>query len=101
MDVHGFLGFPNYYHHFIKGYPKVVQPLYALISGDNASQKNKPIQWTWECEKAFCELKELCTYNSTLAFADLNKPFKLHTDASAIGNGTILYEEQNVQDKIK
>ena len=37
--VRSFLGFMNYYQHFIHQYAQVVQPLYKLISGDNASKR--------------------------------------------------------------
>ena len=40
-DVRSFLGFTNYYRRFIKDYAKVVKPLNALISGENATKKKK------------------------------------------------------------
>ena len=48
-----------------------------------------------ECQEAFDMLKGLCTSVPILAFADCTKPFKLHTDASTIGVGAILYQEQD------
>ena len=38
-DLQSFLGFMNYYYHFIKGHAKVTHPLYKQISRDNATQK--------------------------------------------------------------
>ena len=41
-------------------------------------------------------------YTSTLnlAFVDFTKPFKLHTDASTIGLGGVLYQDQDGKDRV-
>ena len=90
-EVQSFLGFSNYYYHFIKGYTEVASPLYALISDENAAHKSKAFQWTDEWQKAFQTIKDLCTSTPILAFADFLKPFKLHTDTigSGIGGSTL------------
>ena len=46
-----------------------------------------------QSQKAFDILKVLCTSTPILAFADFDKTFKLHTNASAIGLGAVLYQE--------
>ena len=43
-------------------------------------------------EESFLKLKELCTSTPVLAYAVYNKPFKLHTDASGLGLGALLYQ---------
>ena len=53
-----------------------------------------------KCQKAFDTLKVLCTSTPILAFADSNKPFKLHTNASAIELGVVLYQEQDGKDRV-
>ena len=63
-----------------------------MISGENASRKHSPIKWDMECQRAFNQLKELCTTTPILAYADFIKPFKLHTDASVLGLGAVLYQ---------
>ena len=93
-DVRSFLGFTNYYRRFINKYAQVAQPLNKLISGDNASKKHKKVDWDDKCEEAFLNLKEKCCKPPILAFADYGKPFKLHTDASGLGLGAILYQTQ-------
>ena len=91
-DVRSFLGFTNYYR-FIKDYAKVAKPLNMLISGENASRKRKPIELNEDCQKAFDKLKELCTSTPILAYADYKKEFQLHTDASELGLGGVLYHK--------
>ena len=91
-DVQSFLGFTNYYRRFIKDYTKVARPLNVLVSGENASKKKKLIEWTEECQLAFDRLKELCTSTPILAHVDYKKEFQLHTDASELGLGGVLYQ---------
>ena len=73
-------------------YVQVVKPLYKLILGENASRKQNPIKWDLECQNGFDHLKELCTTTPTLAYADFAKTFKLHTNASVLGLGAVLYQ---------
>ena len=87
----------NFYQCFIKGYTKLACLLYDQISADNAAHKKKKIQWT---EEAFDMLKVMCTLTQVLAFTDFTKPFNLHTDASTIGLGAILYQEQGRKDQV-
>ena len=91
-DVQSFLGFTNYYRRFIKDYAKVARPLNALISGENTCKKKKLVEWSKECQSAFNKLKELCTTTPILTYADYKKEFQLHTDASELGLGGLLYQ---------
>ena len=94
-EVRSFLGFTNYYQRFIKKYAQVVKPLNKLILGGNASKKQNSIKWDSECQHAFDNLKELFTTTPILAYADFAKPFKLHTNESVLGLGTVLYQVHN------
>ena len=42
----------------------------------------------------------MCTSTPILAYADFGKPFKLHTDASVLGLGAVLYQEQDGVEKV-
>ena len=79
---------------------QVAKPLYKLISGENASKKWNTIKWDPECQEAFDRLKELCTTKPILAYADFEKPFKLHTDVSVLGLGAVLYQVQDGIEKV-
>ena len=48
-----------------------------------------------ECQEAFDKPKELCTTTPIPAYANFGKPFKLHTDASVLGLGAVLYQIHN------
>ena len=94
-DVRSFLGFTNHYRRFIRGYAQIAKPLYNLISGKNRQLKKKTFQWNLDCDLAFKELKDLCSNTPVLAYADYTKKFMLHTDASELGLGAMLYQEQD------
>ena len=74
---------------------KLQKPLNTLISGENASKKKKAIKWNEECQKAFDRLKELCTSTPILAHGDYKIEFRLHTDASELGLGGVLYQKDD------
>jgi hypothetical protein len=57
-DVHGvrsFIGMANYFRRFLQGYSKMVVPL------TNLTRKNKPWEWTEECQEAFEKVKYALT----------------------------------------
>ena len=92
-EVRAFLGFANQFRKFIPKYAHVVDPLNELISGENSKKKKKKVEWNLNSEQAFVKIKELCTTTPILAYANYEKEFKLHTDASDKGLGAILYQE--------
>ena len=94
-NVRSFLGFTNHYWRFIRGYAKVARPLNALVSGDNANRKKALVNWSDECQVAFKKLKDLRTSSPILAYADYKKPFQLQIDASDLGLGTVLYQNDD------
>ena len=93
MEVRSFLGFANYYHWFLKGYASIVHPLYELVSGENVSKKNRPVQWTKQCQEAFDKIKgPLLHHPPSWPLADFKQPFILHTHTSGIGLDAVLYQ---------
>ena len=100
-EVRGFLGFTNQYRKFIPKYAQKAAPLNELISGENSKKKRKPAGWNSRAQKAFEELKELCCSAPILAYANYEKKFKIHTDASDLGLGAVLYQEdENGKDRV-
>ena len=85
----------NYYHKFIPKYAQIAQPINQLVSGENANKKKTLVERNEECQEAFNKLKQLWGKTPILAYAIYKKPFKLHTDASENGLGTVLYQKQD------
>ena len=70
-----------------------MKPINQLVSRENTSKKKALVDWTNECQVAFEHLKCLCSQTPILAYANYEKPFKLHTDASENGLGAVLYQK--------
>ena len=75
-------------------YAQIAKPLNELTSGENASKKNKDVEWLPKHQESFEQLKELSSKSPVLAYADYKKPFKVYTDASEKGLGTVLAQRQ-------
>ena len=65
-----------------------------MLNCENAKLKNHPVMLSPEAKDAFNTLKQKCMTAPVLAFADLEKPFLLETDTSALGLGAVLQQVQ-------
>jgi hypothetical protein len=68
-EVQSFLGFTNFYQHFIKDFPKHVQLLFYLTKND--------AKWHWGTDEqsAFDRLKQNVTMALVLISPNSTKPF--------------------------
>ncbi|XP_041440977.1 uncharacterized protein LOC121400938 [Xenopus laevis] len=97
-ELRSFLGFCGYYRRFVEGYSRLAHPLNGLLAGSASKQTNSvqpPLKgrWSTDCEEAFLTLKKRLTEAPVLAYADPQKPYVLHVDASYEGLGGILHQE--------
>ena len=88
-ELRSFLGLTGYYRKYCDHYAVIAAPLYALL------QKRKPGEtfaslWGSRQDKALELLKQRLTSPPILAFPDINKDFRLFTDASMDGIGNVL-----------
>ena len=94
-EVRSFLGFASYYRKFVENFATIARPLNDLLAGYENKSKKRPFVWGQQQQKAFETLiDKLCT-TPVLAYANYNKPFILHTDASLNGLGAVLYQMQD------
>lgn len=88
-DLHSFLGTCGYVAKFIPNHANIVEPLRKLTW-------NK-LKWSWGTEqtRAFKALKEALSCEAVLACFRLNAPTYVITDASPVGLGAILLQDQS------
>ena len=86
-EIRSFLGMMNYVARFIPNLATKAAPLRSL------TKKGQKWHWGKDQEKSFQQLKEDLTGTKVMAFYDTNKESTLLVDASPVGLGAILSQE--------
>lgn len=86
--VRRFVAFANYYRKFIPNFAEISIPLNAL------TKKTAIFNWSEQCENAFNKLKSILTNPSILAYSDPESEFVLTVDASQLGCGAVLAQNE-------
>ncbi|CAA0810269.1 Uncharacterized mitochondrial protein AtMg00860, partial [Striga hermonthica] len=89
-DVRSFLGLAGYYRRFIEGFSKIAQPL------TNLTKKALRFEWSPRCEESFQELKRRLTTATVLSIPDPTLEFTSYSDASKMGLGCVLMQQERV-----
>ena len=94
-EVRSFLGLVQYCGQFIPNLATKTEPLRQIL------KKNTEFVWNESQQKAFLELKEELKHPRTLAYFDQNAAkTQIIADASPVGLGSVLVQEQNGQMRI-
>ena len=88
-DVRSFLGLANYSSQFIPHFATLSEPLRRL------TRKETPFEFGPEHKKSLECLKQKMAEACTLAYFDKNAQTKIITDASPVGLGAVLVQEQD------
>ena len=84
-----FLGMAGYYRKFCKNFSGIAEPLTNLL------KKSTKFNWNDKCQDAFDRLKAILKSAPVLLAPDFDKCFKLAVDASDVGIGAVLLQEDN------
>ena len=87
-EVRSFLGLVNFTARFIPDLATVSAPLRQL------TKSGEPFVWGPEQQQSFDELKKRLSSAETLGYFDKNAPTKVIADASPVGLGAVLVQEQ-------
>ena len=87
--IQRFIGLINYYRKFIKDFATIASPLTKL------TRKKVPFIWSEDCETAFNTLKKCLLSPPILIYPDHSRRFKITTDASNVGLGAVLSQEDD------
>ncbi|XP_073017876.1 uncharacterized protein [Primulina eburnea] len=85
--IHSFLGLAGYYRKFIQGFSFIVVPMTAL------TKKNAKFVWGPKCQESFDRLNQALTTAPVLAMLLGQEEFVVYTDASQLGLGTVLMQQ--------
>ena len=92
-EMRRFLGLCNFQRKFVEQFSEISKPLTSCTTGP----KKKLISWNVEMESAFLKLKEKLAEEVTLSFPNYGpeaKPLELYVDASGVGAGGCLLQQQ-------
>ena|SRR6266498_599078 len=87
MELRGFLGTAQFYRQFVKNYANVARPIYDMLKEDI------PEYWGNAQQVVFDTLKDKLTSIPIRTYPNFDKLFKLYTDASDLGLGAVLVQE--------
>jgi hypothetical protein len=89
-EVRSFLGMAGYYRRFVKDFSIIAKPMTML------THKGVKFQWTEECDRSFCLLKDRLVSAPILALPEFGERFTVYSDASRVGLGCVLMQNGKV-----
>ncbi|GFT00872.1 retrovirus-related Pol polyprotein from transposon 17.6 [Trichonephila clavipes] len=87
-EVSKFLGMTGWYQKFIPRYADICEPLYQL------KKKGTKFNWSGEAQDSFDQIKRTLTEAPILQLPNFSEQFNLFTDASGVGIGAVLQQNQ-------
>ena len=89
-EVRIFLGLAGYYQRFVEGFSVIASSLTRLL------RKGVKFEWNDKCQSSFEKLKELLVEAPVLIQPSSGRDYTMYSDASRIGLGCILMQDEKV-----
>ena len=89
-ELRAFLGLAGYYRKFVPNFAEKALPLTEKTKGRHPDR----VKWDEKCQESFDSLKKALCAKPVLLLPDQSKPFTLRTDASNVGLGAIILQDQ-------
>jgi len=92
-DVQAFIGFVNFYRHFIQDFSTIARPLFDLTCSNRT--------WSWDIreQEAFEHLKIAVTTAPVLALPQDSEPFRIEADSSDFTSRAVLSQRLPGEEK--
>ena len=91
-QVKRFIGVCGWYRRFLANFATMTAPITAMIKG---KRKHQTISWTKEAKESFDKIKEALVAAPVLATPNFDKTFCIQSDASEVGLGSVLVQEDD------
>ena len=88
-ELRAFLGLATYYRQFVQNFATIASPLYQLL------RKDQRFEWKQPQELVFKTLKRKLTEAPILIRPNWERKFTLYTDASSLGLGAVLTQQDD------
>lgn len=89
-QVRQFLGLSGYFRKHIKDYARKVEPMTRLL------RANEWWHWDPDQQKSFEDIQQALVTRPVLAIYDPTRATELHTDASGLGFGAVLFQKDEL-----
>ena len=103
-DLRSLLGLASYYRRYVPNFAQVDAPLHGLLTSTRKRKgkhhpKSNPGEntskvWDEKCQLSFDKLQHLLTSAPILGYPNFLLPFVLEIDASFLGLGAVLFQDQ-------
>ena len=93
-QVRALVGLASFYKRYIPHFSTLIAPLTDL------TKKNMPnkVTWSLQCQESLDKIKHVLSSGPVVVLPDFSKPFTVRTDASSVGIGACLVQEDDVGD---
>ncbi len=88
-ETRSFLGLAGYYRFSVPNFAQIANPLHEL------TRKHVKFEWTVKRQNSFQKIKDMLVSHHVMALPNTRKPYIIYTDASQLGTGAILCQEDD------